>query len=75
MDLGINATADRAEWRTRSRLPHFRDYHLPFDKRATEILAMTDVIAERLRKKAAARRDRSVRSHLVTACWTTARLT
>src|SRR5271163_1350707 len=30
--------------------PHFRDYHLLLDDQATEIDAMTDVIAERVRK-------------------------
>ncbi len=30
--------------------PHFRDYHLLFDEQAAEILAMTDLIAERVRK-------------------------
>jgi starvation-inducible DNA-binding protein len=30
--------------------PHFRDYHLLFDEQATQILATTDVIAERVRK-------------------------
>ncbi len=30
--------------------PHFRDYHLLFDQQATEILATTDLIAERVRK-------------------------
>jgi starvation-inducible DNA-binding protein len=30
--------------------PHFRDYHLLFDEQASEILATTDVIAERVRK-------------------------
>lgn len=30
--------------------PHFRDYHLLFDDQAAEILAMTDEIAERVRK-------------------------
>lgn len=30
--------------------PHFRDYHLLFDEQATEILAVTDEIAERVRK-------------------------
>lgn len=30
--------------------PHFRDYHLLFDDHATEILATTDMIAERVRK-------------------------
>ena len=30
--------------------PHFRDYHLLFDEQATELFAMTDMIAERIRK-------------------------
>lgn len=30
--------------------PHFRDYHLLFDDQATQILATTDDIAERVRK-------------------------
>ena len=30
--------------------PHFRDYHLMLDEQATQILATTDVIAERVRK-------------------------
>ena len=30
--------------------PHFRDYHLMFDDQATQILATTDQIAERVRK-------------------------
>ncbi|WP_434777944.1 Dps family protein [Neisseria sp. Ec49-e6-T10] len=30
--------------------PHFRDYHLLFDQQASELLAMTDEIAERIRK-------------------------
>ena len=30
--------------------PHFRDYHLLFDDQAAEILATTDLIAERVRK-------------------------
>jgi starvation-inducible DNA-binding protein len=30
--------------------PHFRDYHLLLDEQATEILAITDLIAERVRK-------------------------
>jgi starvation-inducible DNA-binding protein len=32
------------------RGPHFRDYHLLLDEQATQIFAMTDVIAERARK-------------------------
>ncbi len=30
--------------------PHFRDYHLLLDEQATQIYAMTDPIAERIRK-------------------------
>ncbi len=30
--------------------PHFRDYHLLLDEQATQVLAMTDLIAERVRK-------------------------
>ncbi len=30
--------------------PHFRDYHLMFDEHAAQILAITDLIAERVRK-------------------------
>lgn len=30
--------------------PHFRDYHLLLDEQAAQILASTDVIAERVRK-------------------------
>ena len=30
--------------------PHFRDYHLLLDEQATQILATTDLIAERVRK-------------------------
>ena len=30
--------------------PQFRDYHLLFDEQATQIIATTDVIAERVRK-------------------------
>ncbi|MEK6541080.1 MAG: DNA starvation/stationary phase protection protein [Pseudomonadota bacterium] len=30
--------------------PHFRDYHLLLDEQATQILAATDFIAERVRK-------------------------
>src|SRR3546814_6961163 len=30
--------------------PHFRDYHLMLDDHATQILATTDLIAERVRK-------------------------
>lgn len=30
--------------------PHFRDYHLLFEEQATELFALTDIIAERVRK-------------------------
>jgi starvation-inducible DNA-binding protein len=30
--------------------PHFRDYHLMFDDQAAQILAVTDAVAERVRK-------------------------
>ncbi|MBX9797523.1 DNA starvation/stationary phase protection protein [Sphingomonas sp.] len=30
--------------------PHFRDYHLLLDAQATQILAITDLVAERVRK-------------------------
>lgn len=30
--------------------PHFRDYHLLLDEQATQILASTDLVAERVRK-------------------------
>ena len=33
--------------------PHFRDFHVLLDEQAAEILATTDVIAERIRKQGA----------------------
>jgi len=33
--------------------PHFRDYYLLFEEQATQILPMTDTIAERVRKNGA----------------------
>lgn len=30
--------------------PHFRDYHLLFDEQAVQLFAMTDLLAERVRK-------------------------
>lgn len=30
--------------------PHFREYHLLFDEQATELIATTDLVAERVRK-------------------------
>ena len=38
-------------WHVRG--PSFRDLHLLFDEQATEILALTDLIAERVRKNGA----------------------
>jgi starvation-inducible DNA-binding protein len=32
--------------------PHFRDYHLLLDEQAEQIFAMTDAVAERVRKVA-----------------------
>jgi starvation-inducible DNA-binding protein len=34
--------------------PHFHDLHLLFDEQGTEIFALTDVVAERVRKNGAA---------------------
>ena len=39
-------------WHVRG--PHFRERHLLFDEQATQILATTDLIAERVRKNGAA---------------------
>jgi starvation-inducible DNA-binding protein len=39
--------------------PHFRDYHLLLDEQGDQIFAMTDVLAERVRKRPH-RRTRSV---------------
>ena len=33
--------------------PHFHDLHLLFDQQATEIFALTDIVAERVRKNGA----------------------
>jgi len=38
-------------WHVRG--PHFRDLHLLFDEQAAEILALTDLIGERVRKNGA----------------------
>jgi starvation-inducible DNA-binding protein len=37
--------------------PHFRDYHLLFDEQADQLYAMTDPIAERIRKTGRLRRS------------------
>jgi starvation-inducible DNA-binding protein len=34
--------------------PHFRDLHLLFDEQSAEIFALTDIIAERVRKNGGA---------------------
>jgi starvation-inducible DNA-binding protein len=39
-------------WHVRG--PNFRDLHLLFDEQATELFALTDIIAERVRKNGAA---------------------
>jgi starvation-inducible DNA-binding protein len=38
--------------------PHFRDYHLMLDEQADQMFAMTDVLAERVRKIGDAALDR-----------------
>ena len=48
-DLPTNAVSSVADALNGSG-PHFRDYHLMLDEQATDILATTDVIAERVRK-------------------------
>ena len=42
--------------------PNFRDYHLMFDEQAAELFAMTDPIAERVRKIGGRRSARSATS-------------
>ncbi len=63
--------------------PHFRDYHLLLDEQADQIFAMTDVLAERVRKvggddaaldrrhlaPAAPRRQRRALCRSRTTCW------
>jgi starvation-inducible DNA-binding protein len=53
--------------------PHFRDYHLLLDDQGEQIVAMTDVLAERLRKLTALRCDRSDKSPDCSASRTTRR--
>ena len=55
--------------------PHFRDYHLLFDEQGDQIFAMTDPIAERVRKIGGERSNRSDRSRGCSACWTTTPIT
>ena len=40
--------------------PHFRDYHLLLDEQADQVFAMTDPIAERIRKVGGATLKREV---------------
>jgi starvation-inducible DNA-binding protein len=42
--------------------PHFRDYHLFLDEQGDQIFAMTDPLAERVRKPGARRCARLVKS-------------
>ena len=51
--------------------PHFRDYHLLLDEHGDQIFAMTDPIAERVRKLGGTTIGPSARSHACSACWTT----
>ena len=48
--------------------PHFRDYHLLLDEQADQIYAMTDPIAERVRKIGGTRCARSATSRACSAC-------
>ena len=47
-DLGDKASQDSFHWHLSG--PHFRDYHLLLDEQAEQLFAMTDAIAERVRK-------------------------
>ena len=53
--------------------PHFRDYHLLLDEQADQIFAMTDVLAERVRKLGGRRCARSATSRASSASPTTTR--
>src|SRR5260370_4473632 len=46
--LGVCGKKKNFHWHVSG--PHFRDYHLLMDEQATQIFAMTDTIAERVRK-------------------------
>ena len=50
---------------------HFRDYHLLLDEHAEQLFAMTDVIAERVRKIGGSPCIRSERSRVLSECWIT----
>jgi starvation-inducible DNA-binding protein len=47
---GIALYFKTKNFRWHVRKPHFRDYHLLLDKQADQLYAMTDLIAERVRK-------------------------
>ena len=51
--------------------PHFRDYHLLLDEQAEQLFAMTDAIAERVRKVGGMTLDQSVKSRKCSAWRTT----
>ena len=55
--------------------PHFRDYHLLLDEQSDQIFAMTDPIAERVRKIGAPTSSPSVKSPSCSTSWTTRRTT
>src|SRR6266852_4113237 len=46
----LRTLSENENFHCHMRGPHFRDYHLLLDEQATQIFAMTDVIAERTRK-------------------------
>ena len=48
--------------------PHFRDYHLLLDEQADQLFAMTDPIAERVRKIGGSRCTPSARSPVISVC-------
>jgi hypothetical protein len=53
--------------------PHFRDYHLLLDEQADQIFAMTDALAERVRKVGGNTLRSIGQSHGCSACWTMTR--
>jgi len=55
--------------------PHFRDDHLLLDDQGGQLFAMTDRIAERVRKVGRRPCARSATSCACSGCWTTTRTT
>jgi DNA-binding ferritin-like protein len=51
MSGSLRQTRDGSNFHWHVTGPHFRDYHLLLDEQATQILAMTDIIDERVRKR------------------------